>query len=178
MLNTVCETFSLSKPIYGMVFLPSLLCIKETLAIQSISKRELKKLRDLGIFQKEETQQQTKDSQKRRLGFILSSFMSCNLFDMTVTIGLSYLINSLLFSSSEFSSNIYTGKNVSLILLGLLFSLGIFLATFALFRFQLSMYFGFVLMFIWMCYMLFVFALEFDFLELTYLNYLKKFICI
>lgn len=183
MVTTICETFAISKPIFGIIFLPSLVCMKESIAIQSMSKRELKKMRD-SRHQKEELQHQTMHPttiieeahhQSQRLGLILSSYMSCNLFDMTVVLGFPYLINSMV--SGSFSSNIYAGKNLSVILAGLLFCMCLFLLTFIIFRFRISIFIGFVLMVIWVFFMIFVFVLEIDILDLNYLEFLRKFVC-
>lgn len=173
MFTLICDTFNFSKPIFGLVFLPGMMCMKEMVAIQAMSKRELKKIRD-HRYQKDECQ-----TQESRLSFILSSFMSCNLFDMTVVIGLPYLINSLGMGLAygTWSTNIYAGKNASLILFGLLSCLALFLLTFAVFRFRLSMIFGFVLMVIWILYMGFVFIFEVDVLEMPFLAPFRRFGC-
>lgn len=175
MASLICDTFSFSKPIFGLVFMPCMICMKETIAIQAMSKRELKKVRD-SRYQKDESQAQ---EYQRRLGFILSSFMSCNLFDMTVAIGLPYLLNSILmgFINGTWSSNLYVGKNLSILIFGLFICLLLFLLAISIFRFRLTMVFGFVLMAIWIFYMTFLFIFEVDIIDMPFLMPFRKFGC-
>jgi hypothetical protein len=179
MSTQICETLKLPKSVFGLVFLASSLCMKETIAIQSTTKRELRKLRILDR-QKDDFSvplQLTGSNEKRRLCFILSSFMSCNLFDLSMGIGLPFLLNSLFFSAEWGNTSIYDGKNLAFILLGLIVCLSLFFLILMAFKFRLSMYFGFVLMSIWLAFMGFVIALELGFLQLDYLAFLKKFKC-
>lgn len=77
MVTIVCETFQFSKALVGFVFLSCAISMKETIAIIDLTKSELKKFNNY-----------TQKTAQMRLSYVLSSIIGCNMFDLTIGIGI------------------------------------------------------------------------------------------
>jgi K+-dependent Na+/Ca+ exchanger-like protein len=157
MVMIISETFSISDTIIGFTFLAAATSMEETITSISLCKREVKRAT-------------AKLDSFNRLNTALSNCIGSNIIDLSLCLGLPYLLNSLLISSNEHYTTIYN-RNVSFTIVGLVLCLFAFLILIALFRFRLAKLFGILIFSLWLVYVTLVILIDFKLLKINLLNF-------
>ena len=157
----ICETFSISETILGFVILSAATSMEETITSIAICRREIKRIKT-----------ENNDSLSK-LNMALSNCIGSNIFDISIGIGLPYLLNSLFFTDGRFFTKVYSG-NITFIIIGLLFCLSLYLLLLNCFKWKLTKGFGFSMLFIWLLYTVLVIMLEMNFLKFNFFNFFIK----
>ncbi len=152
MVMTICQTFELSETIVGFTCISAATSMEETITSISICRRELKRFR---------SNRSLKDNGKNnRLNMMVSNCIGSNIFDLSIGLGVPYLLNSLFFSNKTFLTNVYSGPNITFIAFGLVICLFLFLVLLMLSKFRLTRNFGFSILLVWIIYTVLVILLE------------------
>lgn len=144
MMVIICDTFNISESIIGFTFIAAATSMEEIMTSLALCKREKKK------------RAENRDG-SNRLNMVLSNCIGSNIFDMSIGLGLPYLLNSLI--SGSFYTNVYS-RNISFIVFGLLVCLGFFLILINLFKWRLTLGLGLCIFLIWFLFNLFILSLE------------------
>jgi Ca2+/Na+ antiporter len=158
----ICETFEINETVYGFLIVPIAISMKETIKSIILCKNELNKFRSNRSMIKND---------KNKLNMIVSNCLSNNMFNLSIGLGIPYLINSLFFSNGNFFSNIYYGINIAFIIVGLISCLILFLILLMLSKFRLTRNFGFSILSIWLMYSVLVVLIELNLISLFKIDY-------
>ena len=162
MVLIICETLHISETILGFSILAAATSMEETITSISICRREIKRIKT-----------ENTDSLSK-LNMALSNCIGSNIFDLSIGIGLPYLLNSLFFTQGFYFTRVYSG-NITFIVVGLLICLSLYLALLKGFKWRLAKSFGFMLLFIWVVYTSLVILLEMNVFKLSFFNFgIKK----
>ena len=135
--------------------------MEETITSISICKREIKRMK-------------TQNNQNSKLNMALSNVIGSNIFDISIGIGLPYLLNSLFFTQGKYFTKVYSG-NITFMLFGLLICLAIYLILLKGFNWKLTRRFGVIALIVWFIYTLLVVLLEMNIIKFDFFNFgLKK----
>jgi len=147
MVIVISETFVINESIIGLTFVAAATSMEETLTSISICKQELK--RSKFNIQK-----------SNRLNMAISNCIGSNVFDLSIGIGLPYLLNSLIRINDY--TQMYTGvySNLSFTVLGLILFLSLFLILLNIFKWRLKISFGILILFIWLIFTTLVVLIE------------------
>lgn len=158
---SLCETFEISESIIGFSFVAAATSIEETIASIALCKRELRRI-------------QSKKKSIKHLNMALSNCIGSNIFDLSIGIGLPYLLNSIVFNNRrKFYTSIYS-KNLSIFILGLIVCLFLFLILLIIFNWRFTKYLGFCLLTLWITYSCLAFSIELNFVKFDFLDYFVK----
>jgi sodium/potassium/calcium exchanger 4 len=158
----ICETFEINETMYGFLIVSFAISMKETTKSVVFCKNELQKFRSNRSMIKND---------KNRLNMIISNFLSNNIYNLSICLGVPYLINSLFFSNDNFFSNVYYGTNIAFMIAGLISCLILFLILLMLSKFRLTRNFGFSILSIWLIYTVLVVLTELNIIYLFIINY-------
>ena len=129
MVVVISETFGISEALMGFTFIAAATSLEETMSTISICKRELKK------------------PGSDRLNMALSNCVASNVFDLSIGVGLPYLINSL--QTSYFTQ---LNGNVSFTVFGLIVSVILFVSILCIGNWRLSKLLGALFSIMWLVY--------------------------
>jgi Ca2+/Na+ antiporter len=155
-MNTiVAQTFSISYTLLGFTFIAMVTSIKETMASVQMCEHEM------GKFNANQTS-------LKHLRNLLSAIMNKNMYDLSIGMGLTYLINSLLFSVNDayLATSVYSQNVLLFTITGLIVCLLVYMIIMFAFRFKPGKLFGFTLIFVWLLFTIFVVLIEFNVINL------------
>jgi len=154
MVIVISETFGINESIIGLTFVAAATSMEETLTSISICKQELK--RSKFNIQK-----------SNRLNMAISNCIGSNVFDLSIGIGLPYLLNSLIRINDY--TQMYTGvySNLSFTVLGLILCLSLFLILLNIFKWRLKISFGILILFIWLIFTTLVVLIEMNIIPIN-----------
>ena len=144
MVVVISETLGISEALMGFTFIVAATSLEETMSTISICKRELKK------------------PGTGRLNMALSNCVASNVFDLSIGVGLPYLINS-------WQKNYFTqvNGNVSFTVFGLIVSLILFVSILCISNWRLSKLLGVIFSIIWFVYTAAVVLIDLELLNYT-----------
>ncbi len=163
MVMTISETLYINESIIGFTFVAAATSMEETITSISICRREVKS----------QLKQKNNQYKSNKLNMAVSNCIGSNVFDLSIGIGLPYLINALFMNKSI---NMYTGiySNISFTVIGLLVCLSLFLLFLNLFKWRLTIPFGILIILIWSVFTLFVILIESNIIQIEFLKNFRK----